>query len=88
MNEQGKHCRAWLLGDQPCGKGGCSLAVTWLVPHGSVPATTGWMPLDEHRPRVAWRVIHRISRTKRPSRSGAPVMGIPVELLLNASGLL
>jgi len=51
------------LGDQPCGKGGCSLAVTWLVLHGSVPATTGWMPLDERPARVAWRVIQRISRS-------------------------
>jgi len=51
---------------------GVRLAVTWLVPHESVPATTGWMPLDELAARVAWRVIHRISRTRDQADQARP----------------
>jgi hypothetical protein len=40
-------------GDKPGGKGVSSLAGTWLVPHGSVPATTDLTSLFEHRPCAA-----------------------------------
>ena len=63
------------FGDQPCGKGGSSLAGTWLVPHGSVPAPTGLTPLDEQNQSRPSAFPLSNPKVKPEPRAKAPLIG-------------